>query len=62
QLECKNGIFKTNIIRILLKKICSYHLFLYQDLHRTEFVNRIHFSQWNLQQYESDQSFFRRKT
>ena len=57
-----SGISKTSIIQILKeeKNFHPYHLSLYQDFHGTDFIDRMHFSQWSLQQYESDQSFFKR--
>lgn len=39
----------------------QYHLSLHLNIHRTNFINHMHFFQWGLQQYESDQSFFKKK-
>ena len=50
EFECESGISEINIIRILKKEKCQpYHLFLHQDLHRTDFINRIYKSPFSVE-------------
>ncbi|EZA61807.1 hypothetical protein X777_10290, partial [Ooceraea biroi] len=55
------GISKTSVLRILKRhSFHPYHIALHQELHGNDFINRIEFCQWALQQLEVNEFFFNR--
>jgi len=58
QIERELGINKGSILRILAKhKYHPYRINLYQDLHGTDFENRVTFCQWVLLQMHITNKF-----
>ncbi|RLU17341.1 hypothetical protein DMN91_009574 [Ooceraea biroi] len=61
QIQRNTGISKTSVLRILKRhSFHPYHIALHQELHENDFINRIEFCQWALQQLEVNEFFFNR--
>ncbi|EZA50914.1 hypothetical protein X777_10741 [Ooceraea biroi] len=61
QIQRNTGISKTSVLRILKRhSFHPYHIALHQELHGNDFINRIEFCQWALQQLEVNEFFFNR--
>ena len=58
QIERESGVSKRSVLRILHRhKFHPYHLSLHQELHGTDFVNRVRFCEWAQQQIRNNESF-----
>ncbi|CAK9814796.1 hypothetical protein ANTQUA_LOCUS8218 [Anthophora quadrimaculata] len=59
QIERESGIGRRSVLRILARHIFyPYHISVHQNLHGTDFMNRVLFCQWALHKIQMDETFF----